>query len=583
MAQRLCFLAAVGMLLMTATEAVADEPGPDEVQTSAISSESMSRRMLPRYGGHSRVGFDDISIPSPVDLPYREIVDPARYVPGSLSVGTTSDGYLIGSAHLPDESRYHYVLEGHRERDTHYGTEEIVELLLHAGEYTRERHSGSRIAVGNMASMEGGDIRWSHSHNNGRDADVAFFLRDEDGRPVTREGLVEIRSTGVARRDRDVYFDVERNWTFIEGLLSHPETDVQWVFVYRPLKRMLLEHAREIGADPEIIEIASRVLHQPGDSSPHDDHFHIRVYCSLQDRLEGCSNWGPEWDHADLFEDEVEVRVRELIRGLMDPQPAVASGCIEFLKRLAPRSNAMMLTTALPHQTPSVQIELMDLIGRLDQRGTAGPAIALAESAPDDDVRRKAFWLLGRLADPGTAEGLVGIMRRDRTPLADGTPARQAAAVALRNIIAPEIIPALIEVLDDPRPEVRAAVAHVLERNAVRPSLHDAGAELTDEAHAELLDDWNRWFVVEGDWPRYEWIELAFEAAGYEVGSVSENPSERGFINALEDERDYIRFNADRQLMHATGHWTPSEGWSIDRRSTWWQRKLGIRRDRSRR
>ena len=74
-------------------------------------------RTLVRMGGHSRDGFDDVVVPTPADLPYTEIVNPERYVPGSVSIGHTSTGHLTGAARLPVDGEYHYVLPEHRERE----------------------------------------------------------------------------------------------------------------------------------------------------------------------------------------------------------------------------------------------------------------------------------------------------------------------------------------------------------------------------------------------------------------------------------------------------------------------------------
>ena len=52
-------------------------------------------------------------------------------------------------------------------------------------------------------------------------------------------------------------------------------------------------HAEEIGEPPELIARARRALHQPGDSARHDDHMHVRVYCSEADRAYGCVDMGP--------------------------------------------------------------------------------------------------------------------------------------------------------------------------------------------------------------------------------------------------------------------------------------------------
>jgi penicillin-insensitive murein endopeptidase len=36
-----------------------------------------------------------------------------------------------------------------------------------------------------------------------------------------------------------------------------------------------------------------RALKQPGDSARHDDHLHVRVYCTPSDRRLGCVDLGP--------------------------------------------------------------------------------------------------------------------------------------------------------------------------------------------------------------------------------------------------------------------------------------------------
>jgi penicillin-insensitive murein endopeptidase len=54
----------------------------------------------------------------------------------------------------------------------------------------------------------------------------------------------------------------------------------------------LLDHARAIGEPDDLIIQAGFVLHQPGDSAPHDDHFHLRIYCAPTDRTAGCRDRG---------------------------------------------------------------------------------------------------------------------------------------------------------------------------------------------------------------------------------------------------------------------------------------------------
>jgi penicillin-insensitive murein endopeptidase len=70
---------------------------------------------------------------------------------------------------------------------------------------------------------------------------------------------------------------------------------VQWLLIHRDLRALLLRHARKVGADPEILAYAEKVLHQPAWALPHDDHLHVRVYCSPEDVARGCRDTGPVW------------------------------------------------------------------------------------------------------------------------------------------------------------------------------------------------------------------------------------------------------------------------------------------------
>ena len=88
-------------------------------------------------------------------------------------------------------------------------------------------------------------------------------------------------------------FDPLANWVLVKQLLSDPEIEVQWIFVKTELRELMLAAARNDGEDPALIERAQGVLSQPGDSLPHDDHLHLRIYCPGADRQYGCVDFGP--------------------------------------------------------------------------------------------------------------------------------------------------------------------------------------------------------------------------------------------------------------------------------------------------
>ena len=55
------------------------------------------------------------------------------------------------------------------------------------------------------------------------------------------------------------------------------------------LEALLIEHARAAGEPAQLVWQAQNVLHQPGDSAPHDDHFHLRIACSDPEAAAGCA------------------------------------------------------------------------------------------------------------------------------------------------------------------------------------------------------------------------------------------------------------------------------------------------------
>ena len=135
------------------------------------------------------------------------------------------------------------------------------------------------------------------------------------------------------------YFDVERNWYLVRSIIENPIVSVQYIFVFDPLKQMLLDHAGAIGEPPDVIEQASYLLHQPGDSAPHDDHFHVRLYCAKSDRAVGCRDRGVlRWTKKD----------RKYLH-----RPRAAGVPVAVRQLLTERMPAMLSLTSLPFHVSS--------------------------------------------------------------------------------------------------------------------------------------------------------------------------------------------------------------------------------------
>ncbi len=144
----------------------------------------------------------------------------------------------------------------------------------------------------------GGRHSRHRSHRSGRDVDLLYYLTGAAGLPVEPRGRVAFSRFGVApdlETGELVVFDDARNWHLVRTLLSDPRLEVQWIFCSRGVKSRLLRHALASEPDRTLLLRASYVLAQPMNAAPHDDHFHVRVLCSPDERALGCRDTAPIW------------------------------------------------------------------------------------------------------------------------------------------------------------------------------------------------------------------------------------------------------------------------------------------------
>jgi penicillin-insensitive murein endopeptidase len=204
-------------------------------------------------------------------------------------VGRSSEGKLLGAKALESSEAIRTLPRRHVRRCLNWGTPRLVDALRRAAEAVRQSSPDSPpLGVGDLSKAQGGPIPpYSRSHQSGRDADLAFYQLDEKGQPVPAEDLLSFDARGSADNGKR-RFDTHRNWLLVRALLEDPEVDVQWMFISVPLRQALLEEARKRKEPAPLIQRAERVLHQPTDSRPHDDHFHVRIRCTPEERTAGC-------------------------------------------------------------------------------------------------------------------------------------------------------------------------------------------------------------------------------------------------------------------------------------------------------
>jgi penicillin-insensitive murein endopeptidase len=210
---------------------------------------------------------------------------PNSVLPMGRSVGSPTDGRLEGGAHLA-ETPYLRILPAYAGMDVRWGLGALVGLLDRAARAVRRQFPDAVLSVGHLSRAGGGDLDRHASHESGRDADVAFYVKNQRGQPIQQERFVRFLGDGTAPTWPGASFDDARNWALVAALLSDPAAHVSHIFVSSPLRARLLAYAARSGAPVALRERAALTLAQPHGSLPHDDHFHVRISCPAG--MKGC-------------------------------------------------------------------------------------------------------------------------------------------------------------------------------------------------------------------------------------------------------------------------------------------------------
>jgi penicillin-insensitive murein DD-endopeptidase len=236
----------------------------------------------------------------------------------SISYGRPNRGRLIDGAKLPDQGPGFVTPETWKKRGNRYGTHELVHLIKGVAKRMRKKSRDARLVVADLSGNNGGENRQFHrSHQSGRDVDLIYYMRDADGKPLEPDAMRVFDATLTAKDGSGVTLDVPRTWAMVRELLTAQEAYVQYIFIYRPIAEALIDHATRNKEPDAIIARATKALKQPGDSAPHNDHMHVRVYCSASDRMFGCQDIGP----LELLA-EREAEARQAVEMIASSLPA---------------------------------------------------------------------------------------------------------------------------------------------------------------------------------------------------------------------------------------------------------------------
>lgn len=435
---------------------------------------------------------------------------------GSLAIGTTRDGFVVDCRPFPLEGPHHRVLAVQARRGTNCGTDEMVAALLRAAEAVATRYPGAILPVGNLSRAGGGDIPWSISHNAGRDADIGFYLVDPDGRQVVPEDLVRLDGAGRAEVTRPdgqavpVRLDVPRTWWFVRSLLTDPAIEVQWLFVARPIREMLLQHAERRGEPAALVAKAAEALAQPRRALPHDDHLHVRIYCALDDLYEGCRDAGSDRSWHVARPDRVEARVRELQGLLRSRSPGTRAAAITVLGRLDRREFLPVFARALSDRDPGVRLAAATALREAGVTGVEDAVVRAVSQGSDPALVPVLLDAVNRTLHGGrrveVLARLLDVKREYRLDFGVFAVARTVADAALEELEAsppPLAVPVLVEAL-------RKAST---DREAIRRALTSLTA-FDPGPSGDPVAAWDAWWKAHRRHAPEQWYTSAFRDAG---------------------------------------------------------------------
>jgi penicillin-insensitive murein endopeptidase len=203
---------------------------------------------------------------------------------------------LTGAVELPVSGPGYARLRPHS--PNYFGNPRLVFAIQQAAAAVDKQFpGGSPLLVGDISARRGGKIPNHRSHRTGRDVDFLWYVTTPSGAPVRNPGWLNLGTDELAHAEGGefVRLDVPRQWAFFKELLLSTEIEVQFLFVSRGVEAAITEYARARGEPPELVWRAVTVMLEPGDSSPHDCHVHLRIACRPDEAVAGCEGGGPYW------------------------------------------------------------------------------------------------------------------------------------------------------------------------------------------------------------------------------------------------------------------------------------------------
>ena len=541
-------------------------------------SKANKRSETKKTSGHD--GLESRSRKGTSPLTRREIRKALNLPRRSVSIGSTSWGELHRATRIPLRGPSYRFFPHIKERETHYATRELSQLIRRVARKVAREHKGTELRLGNAGYKSGKKIPWSVSHQSGRDIDIAIFATDRRGKPKSFNDYVTFNSKGQAAKG-SLRLDLKRNLSLVRALVEDTKTPVQWIFVYRPLKEKILDYARRSKVPEDVLERLEAVMRQPSDSSPHKDHFHVRIFCSVHERLHGCQDRPPFHPWVNRGDEVVTERTKLLLRISRSSKASNRRAAIDKLRVIRAASATPRFIEALRDSERMVRRAAWAALRSLGTDDDVPGILGVLKESPDPKQASAFFSLLTHIRSSGVRDIAQTMLEKPETYLHPDAIRRGrknfnlSAIEILRKSAKKAEASVLLPFLESKDAEIRHAAHQALRlitNQRVRGNIRTRNAK----RRAAVVKQWKTFFKEQGGESWLQWQRLGFEARGFVFEKKMMSPaSVPTLIRAIGHREDEISINAIRVLGELTGHLISpkarSKRNSVRHWKSWWR------------
>lgn len=473
----------------------------------------------------------------------------------TFSIYDTRDGYMVNGRSVDSPSLYMRQMQVQYERGIAYATTEFIQLLDHTARVMHKKYPETIMYLGNLGLRDGGDIPYSISHNSGRDGDIAFYMKDENGAFYHPQNMYKMNRRFQAKANPNITFDLEKNTTLIETLLTQNVAPIQFIFVVRHLRSAI---RRELVARGATEELLMRFDATVAEQAAHDDHFHIRIYCSDNDICAGCND-------------------RSILHPWHEDPLPKREACVEkHIKTLSAKKT-----------TSEVRAAALQRLALMGEAQRAGNRILKYLNDDDGNVRAASAMAaasLGQAAVKPLAERLrvetqpqIQLAILDALVQNDSEQAAQAIIATLDRLSDGQLAfdtQVMDKIIRHITHHPRQAYVEPLLAHVMAPALEPARADLrfalevvtnhVSDAQelADALVEWQAWFEKNQTKPRATWLIDGFKHAGFPVTTL-QNADIPLLLDAVDSPHRAISYNAQMALKSISHLEQDSLDWSV--------------------